>query len=302
MNILPLVLTFMLVFTLCSSLLLEEKRSTFTQEKNYLSYMKAERDLKNKIEKKYFASVFSSAKKSMVPPKKEKQLKSLEYVSRRNASHPLPISRLNIYLLFEDSKSPGYSILYETTAKLLRNLYGHTRLFTESPFTDLEYQILDNLIECGKKNKNLSALTDFHFTQKNLAFTFYKMTKGTSYYSLSTKPEGYPPLEDFLYSDEKSKNKPLSFSFASTPILLSFLGNALTKEILATEEAKWGKDHKHHTVTKTELNKFLLEIDNPFKTNPDEPLALLSFSKAAPPSKELSQTEQATKIFIKKTI
>lgn len=272
MNILPLIFAFIIVFSLCSSLFIEEKKTTFTEVQNYIAYMKMQRDLHNQLEKKRYSSASSPAKNQKKKDKeKDKNLNpNTIYQSRREFYPPLEISRINISLLIEEPNHPSFDLLYSTTATLLKELYSHASFYTEG----FENHILDTIIEA-----------------KDLKTIPYKVLKGTTYYNIASK-EGYPPLTEFLFIDKSTKDKPIHFCFATPLLLKSLLGEKLTLEILKREKTKWDKDHKHHTVTKAELQTLL----PPSKISL---LELLNFSKRASPKKEMTSFDSTTNLNLK---
>ncbi len=294
MNILPLILTFIMVFTLSASLFMDEKRSTFAEGKNYISYMQTERRLKNRLEAKLFSKEAAPSKKE--PQEKEekpKNLNPIDYKSRRVGAHLSAMAKINIAPLFDTPSLKEYSLIYETAAKLIKNLYSTQTFYKEK----LEYQLLDILIAAGKEKKEAHSINELFLEVKELQPIFYKILKGTLHYNTQTK-EGCPPLEDFILIDSQTKAKPIAFCFASIPLLEALFGSEITNEILAKEEGKWAKDHKHHTVTKEELSTLLQSL----KQSPSELLELLNFSRKASPKKELTHTDPKTKICIKKPL
>ncbi len=270
MNILPLILAFIIVFTLCSSLFMEEKKSTLLEEKHYSSFMLTERKLRNLLEKKQFVKA-SPTKKENNEKKPKTLKKDTVYISRRQISYPNEAAKLNIQKLLV---APNEH-LYEAAAALIKSLYSHKAFYTK----DLEYQVIDTIIEEAKKKKD-----KFSFS----SLPFSKIIKGTTYYNIETK-EGYPPLQDYIFIDAKSK--PANFCYAATPVLAALLGKDLAKKILEDEKAKWEQDHKHHTITKDELSNYKIPL---------ELYDLFNFSKHTPPKKEETLTDPLTKISIKK--
>ncbi len=271
MNILPLILAFIIVFTLCSSLFMEEKKSTLLEEKHYSSFMLTERKLRNLLEKNQFVKSTAPIKKEVSGKPTPTLRKNAIYTSRRQASYPKEAAKLNIHLLLE-RPSPH---LYEAAATLIKSLYSHKSFYAK----DLEYQVLDTIIDMAKKNKD-----SFSFT----TLPFYKIVKGTNYYNIETQ-EGYPPLQDYLCID--SKTKAANFCHAATPVLSALLGFETTRQILEKEQAKWEKDHKHHTVTKEELIHYKI---------PPDLYDLFNFSKHTPPKTQETLTDPLTKISLKK--
>jgi hypothetical protein len=109
------------------------------------------------------------------------------FVSPREKIPPSEASRLNVFSLFSGDSPPP--LLYEITAKTIATLYQGAPFFRPK----LEYQLLDALIQ----KKSPDSFTDLFPEAPGLREIFYKMLKGTNFYSLRPK-KGYPPLTDFL--------------------------------------------------------------------------------------------------------
>jgi hypothetical protein len=268
MNILPLVCGLLFVLVLGATTLIKDRMASEIEEKSFNGFMQAGREMQTKIARKLYAAATTPAKKKEAGKPKGKR--EAVFHSRRESPHPHNASCLNISKLL--SKKPN-DLLYQMAAKLIRILYGHANFFkeAETSIADLEYRLLDEMID---KGKSANTITDLCPDNPLLRTVFYKMLKGTNQYDLKAA-KGYPPLADFI-SIEREK-KPISFCFASRPVLEACFGDGLTLEILNTEKKKWEKDHIHHTVTQKELRELLMHHPK-LQFQFDLFLDLLSFS------------------------
>ncbi|HSX04501.1 MAG TPA: hypothetical protein VLG76_07210 [Rhabdochlamydiaceae bacterium] len=252
MNTLPLVFAFVIMLALGSYAIFQDFASCKSEEKNYTGFMRAHRTLQTNLEKKQFAA-FKGKLTRMSHNKKSKINPNAAYSNPRNKITLHPLSKLNILPLVATGPFPHSAEYYEIAAEMIRLLYQHTLVYQPN----LEYKILDLLIEEGKKEENISfeALTS-RLLKKDKSL--YKIFKGTKKYQLFTK-KGYPPLSDFLSAEINKSKKPINFHYATTPILLALFGDKVTAVIEKTEKEKWEKDHKQHTLTAQELEAILVK-------------------------------------------
>lgn len=290
MNILPLIFVFLTILSLTSYSFINQRSATTTEKRSYVGYMNAERLSRNSLESKKFQKIGSAGKSS--------QEKSLDpkavYVSPRIKNPPSEASRLSISLLFTP-KPP--QLLYETSAKLIRILYQDKTFFKEAKINDLEYRILDLMIEkAGKEEPD--SFTELFPQDPFFQEIFYKMLKGTNRYQLD-KNQGYPPLEDYLTLDRNNRKSPVLFAYASLPLLQSLFNEKFALAIIEAEEKKWEQDQKHHTITESEFSDLFLKKANQglLQTSLKE---LLEFSTKRPPAENFRHTDKNTSITIKK--
>lgn len=291
MNILPLVLALMLILSLGAYSLLKESIATHVEERSYLGAMNAESIIRNKLADKQFAEKKEKKAVKGVEKAQEKTLKDITYVSRRSKENMPDSAKLNIALLAGDPSDASYPLLYETSVHLIRNLYEKAPFYKEG----LEYQVLDLFIEKAKKDKEATTFAELALSECSLSEVVYKMIKGTNQYTVGTT-KGYPPLEDFLVIDRDIKRKPINFCLASKPLLAVVFGDGLTHTIMEEEKRKWEKDHKHHTVKKSDLEQLFLKEGNSEGRAFTEYLPLMGFSQRAPRSHHTRAKDKMTGI------
>jgi hypothetical protein len=211
-------------------------------------------------------------------------------VSPREKIPPSEASRLNVFSLFSGDSPPP--LLYEITAKTIATLYQGAPFFRPK----LEYQLLDALIQ----KKSPDSFTDLFPEAPGLREIFYKMLKGTNFYSLRPK-KGYPPLTDFLTLNAEKKETPLSFPYASRPLLTILFDEKIAQAIIDAEKIKWDKDHKHHPLSEAELETLL------FQNSKNSPRTaslreLLNFSLKRPPLNYRTDRDEVSKITLRRKV
>lgn len=252
MNTLPLVFAFVIMIALTSYAIFQDYASCKWEEINYSSFMRTHRKLETSLEKKQFRAYKGKLSKASKPQESPTK-KEIAYLSPRNKITLHPLSKLNLLPLIESGPFPQSEELYETAARLIRLLYQNSSLYK----TDLEYRVLDLIIEGGKKEKQLhsESITAFVLQKEE---SLYKIFKGTkSYVPLTNK--GYPPLFDFITFETLKNKKPVHFHYATMPLLLALLGSEITTMVEKMEKEKWEKDHKHATLTAQELEPLIIK-------------------------------------------
>ena len=86
---------------------------------------------------------------------------------------------------------------------------------------------------------------------------YYRILKGSGSYDLATH-QGYPPLSDFFSLETKERNS-VYFSFASLPVLSALFGKQTAEEIMQKEEEKSIEAQTRKTLSKQEVEEFLLK-------------------------------------------
>lgn len=180
-------------------------------------------------------------------------------------------SRLNLYLLMND-EHPKAHYLYESTADLLRQLYGSQDFFKEIPH--VEYALLNTLIEHREKAEHFffaDELGSLHFKDTHLQRIFYKMLKGS--------PD-YPSLLHFITFDAhcgKNQRK-VNFMFAPQEVIVALITDQhLCQKLLNYREALWAQieeqeKNRHQLSSEAVKNRtfFKTELMNFFKENADK--------------------------------
>jgi hypothetical protein len=142
--------------------------------------------------------------------------------------------------LIPENASEGTPTLYESTAQLLRQLYGDTSLFREHPH--LEYRLLDSLQEAFKiqqQNKNegfqgkpeLSEhLASLPMSSPELRKIWVQLLRGKQ-----SSEDGYPSLLEYMTVGDKQEK--INVAFAPQEILIAvFEDQALVSKLVAARD------------------------------------------------------------------
>lgn len=252
--------------------------------------MRAERLSRNSLESYLYKQTLPRD-----PNKSGSCKKNIEtlYVSPRIKLPPSEASRLNIHLLFSPHPPP---LLYETSARLIKMIYGQAPFFLEANMPRLEYHIIDQM-RLKFPHKAPTQFSDFASDNSVYQDIFYKMLKGTNHYHL--QGSGYPPLEDFFTLTPQNSKTPVQFPFASESLLKALFGEVITQSILKEEEKKWELDHKHHTLLADELTG-LLNKNRKAQLSVGQLTALLHFNIKRPDLDNTKHKDRATHITIRK--
>ncbi len=293
MNILPFVLFSLIILACVSTTFFKERQATFWEERSYTGYMNAERKLRCKVVSAHYAKIRPKKIEAKSEGKKEKKTEKKKndgpYVNWRERGQLSELSKLNIAPLFHQ-KSPE---LYEIAAGLLHELYKETRFFAGPKNGELHLTLLDSFIATGRANKKAVHIKDFFPEDPDLRPIFYKMAKGTRL--------GYPSLEEFFTFDQNPGRKPISFSYASIPLLKILFGDEATKKILEREHEKWLEDGEYHRLHENEVKEILEKSSKkPFEYYKIQ--ELIDFSIKAPPKKHLVGEDKTTRIMVSKEI
>lgn len=300
MNILPMVISLLLIFAFTASTLLQEGIATQWEERAHRGFMKAERKLRNQWERNLFKEAPKKpAAKGLSATISGKGHSSKVFESPREKKIS-DLTKLNLAPLMT-KPSPSYSgHLYEVAAELIRLLYGEKLFFKKAAQEHLEYQLLDTIIEKGIQNTSLNSLTELFPEDSSLKFLFYKMLKGTNQYDVKMDL-GVPPLGDYFIIDRTITQKPLYFCFASKKLLDALFTEKVTLLIIEEEKKKWEEDHKHHALSDKELEAVLLD-ETSKQYNMSDFADLLNFTRSAASSKCLTAADTETGIVMRKKL
>lgn len=261
MNILPLVLSFLLVLALTSFSLLKERQATRIESEGYRLHMQQMRSFRNEKAKLLYDQLFT--KKPRTPPPKPTEPKAPpsfvkektkeqeeEMKQKRKRMRTGPPSLFNLASLL-DNPPPE---LEKIALTLLTSLYGHLPSFQEN--ADLPKELLHHLLETYREKKPLSSLATLLEEPSFYHEILYKMMKGTRLYDLAKKT-GYPPLEEFFsfYPEDKCA---ILFHFASLPLLEALLGKEALPTLHELELEQWRRGGKRGAYAlKADVEKLL---------------------------------------------
>ncbi|HSW87417.1 MAG TPA: hypothetical protein VLG49_07980 [Rhabdochlamydiaceae bacterium] len=302
MNILPATLALLMILAMASYTFLQGSAATEWEKRSCLGFMKAQHKLRNAWEKSLFQEMPKKTVSEKTPHSSEISESRSEsyYESPRRKKSLSDLSKLNIGPLLIKPAPSFNGKLYESAAHMIRDLYQTKSFFKDSNMEHLEYRVLDGLIETGKSKESASSLAQLFPSDPKLRNIFYKMLKGTNTYDLLLD-KGIPPLGDFFIVDRAITTKPVYFAYASELLLVAFFGKKNVESIIETEKQKWEEDHKHHALSKTDLETIILS-NTQERINLNEFEDLLNFAKSGPSSKTLAGIDKTTGINLKKKL
>src|SRR5580700_8215354 len=193
MNVLPLIFTFLIIFTCISSTFLKEVKSFSLSETIWNSACCTEGKVNRQIlYKTYKKKVREPVEKKESAPKRFPQAKKRSpYFSRRSFFPPFESSKFNIGPLLKNEGELRLHPLYEPLAELLRLLY-------EAPLKEchsekIEYRLLEAILTKARQCSEAKELSELSPDDPVLRKLYYKLLKGTNQYS---QKGSIPPLRD----------------------------------------------------------------------------------------------------------
>lgn len=298
MNILPLIIGFIIVFSCLSISFFKEFRSIKIAERSIEAAFRIETQLHNRLALRSYASKARVNRSKSKGGKKTKPV----YYSMRAISPPLEESKLNISSLFEDTViDVHHHPLYPIAAELIRTLYEGSALLIEKPQEGWEKAVLDAMIAKGKKSSQRAHLADLFPDDEALRESYYKMLKGTNQFQLGPTKKGIAPLGNFLSIGSEKKEDAIQFCFASAPLLQATFGAKISDKILTKEKEQWQVAGKRYLSSKEDLQELLLQdaaLANPFAQL--EPF--LSFRKQIPRKTQIAGSDQSTGLVLTREI
>jgi len=221
MNIIPFIISLLLIFAISTNTLIKKKVSDDLVCKSISGYMSASRKSLNNSEDYYFKSI---KKNSSNKPKKEK--KSKDPLKKKARQINIENAKINIYPLIMDEKENQIE-LYNLIASLIKTLYSNKSFYKNNLEKDLLNNILYALEIQVKKNNSLH-LANLFLKDSTLQNIYYKILKGTKFYDFD-KEIGLPSLLDYV-KIENTKNK-IPIKDVSYELLLSVFNKNIAKEI-----------------------------------------------------------------------
>jgi len=150
-----------------------------------------------------------------------------------NMARPPNNSRLNFYLIIHEEPHKDYPLsIYETAARLMRNLYGDAAFFKPN----VEYRLLDALIALKEETDGFTypdELSTLTLGDPELQAAFYSMLKGA---------EGCPSLLNFITFDEEGTRdmKKVNLMFAAPCVVEALINDPqMSERLLALRDAFW---------------------------------------------------------------
>lgn len=290
MNILPMTLAFLAIFSCITVTFFEEIKSFSLFETAIYGYNRTERALHNTVVRKAYRK--ATAKPAGQKKSEEKKQEKKDYHSMRSLFPPLENSKFNLSLLIQHEGEVKLHPLYEPLAELLRILYEKNLFSKVKEEEKLEYRLIDELLKKAKKQPEAKHLAELFPQDPGLKAIYYKMIKGTNRYD---RKAGLPPLGHFLSLDKAEKAAALSF--ASPEVLEAFFDPEIATEILALEKKKWEESSVYYYFSKEDFQNILMKF--PAKTSLLSSFdSYLDDSKKIPPREGIGGRDSITGISI----
>lgn len=253
MNILPLIFTFLIIFSCIAFSFLKEVKSYTLIETTLHGYNRAEQALSNASARKTYNKIKGDPIQKQEGEKGSSTSKK-EYVSRRCFFPALENSKFNLSPLIQEGGQFKFHPLYEPLAGLIRQLYGNNLFSKEKKSENLEYRLLNEMLKKARRQSNVQELAALFPEDPVLKKLYYQMLKGTNQFS---EKKGIPPLGEFL-AIQKS-DKAVCISFASVPLLKALFGQDISSLILKVEQDKWSESGKYYYFNKQDLEMALMQ-------------------------------------------
>lgn len=222
MNIIPFVVTLILIFAISTNTLLKKKISEDTISKSASGYMAASRKSLNNFEKYYFESIQEKPKE-----KSKKENEGNETNENKKRFINIENAKINIYPLVSDKKENQIE-LYNLAASLIKTLYLGNSFYKPN----FEKDLLDNILasfEIQLKKDKECQLSNLTLKDPRLQKNYYKILKGTKFYDYEKKI-GIPSLLDFIKYENTTSKIPMKD--ASFELLLSVFTHTIANEIV----------------------------------------------------------------------
>lgn len=293
MNFLPLVITFLLIFSALSISFYSNSQSDKTEGDAYIGSIRANRQLQNLLEEKRFEE------KSLIDTSlaEEEEEQGLPIVYFRDERLGAPKGRVNLHGLIKKNKQS--EVLYKLMSRYIRDVYGHMYLINEEKTPDFEVKVLKGIIKWQKahhKKENVfSPLEAVEFEEPEIQEIYSKMLTGTNTYSVRNK-KGYPPFTT-LFSFEEGNEKPLNFHFANVALLHTLFDEKIAMTIEEQEldfQSNNPRKKKDFALTENALRAL---FRSNYQQIPESLLNLIDFSSyPKKPELLLFQTDEKSQI------
>lgn len=283
MNVLPLVITFLVIFGTISISFLSNFHSDKKESESYIGSLRALRNLQNLQEDAEFERIAASDD-SLFETLDDDEKLPVRYF--REIRFESPKGKVNLFLLSKNS--PQSKLLYQIASTYIREIYVNMLSLDNTHKRDFATQILDGIVAAQtdhyKLSKTYLKLEDIEFEDSELQHIYSKMLRGTNAYDL-LKKEGYPSFLR-LFSFIEDSAKPINYQFASFPLLEAMFGQEIAKAI-EEKEFEFQKEHpdkvKELALSENALRELILSRQEKHPKS----LELINFSnfsrKDAPP-------------------
>lgn len=234
MNILPFVISLLLIIAITSNTLLKKKVSEDIVSHSISGYMKASRKAMNYSQEIAFDAIPEKQVDKKPQEKHEKSNKkevtNLRYINIENA-------KVNIYPLVVNNKDTQIE-LYNLAAALIHTLYADQSFYTKHFEKTLINNILSSFETQLKKDKDIQ-ISNLVLQDPLLQKNYYKILKGTKFFD-HDKKIGTPSLLDYIkYENINSK---IPIKDASYELLTTVFNEKIAKEIFILQTQEFSKN------------------------------------------------------------
>ncbi|NGX51381.1 MAG: hypothetical protein K1060chlam2_01247 [Chlamydiae bacterium] len=281
MNLLPFVITIVLILGMFSLSQFENANSLQKEKNIYVAYFEGLRKARNHLEDSaYKRRRESNSKRGTSSSSKAKdEVKELPFFRERKLGWSG--GRLNLSALL--SASQKYRGVEKIAVEYLEALYG-----TNDTFPKNLKPLLKALIVKLTASEELTPLHEVELDDPKMQALFYKMLRGTQTYDLMGG-EGYPPFDHF-FTFQGEEIAPINFHSASELLLEVVLGKSGAEELIERERAKVGA---HPNALKSPLKRGEIELLL------GEKLPLFNLKTQKTIKNPESYTDQETKITVR---
>jgi hypothetical protein len=282
MNLLPYVAGLLILLALSIQPLLSGLLVAKKIHSSYQGHMNASRNALSLQEKNRYKRIPVEEKPK---PQEKKEKKTIRVQQQL----------VNIFPLLAQGKEER-PLLYSFFTHLIVHLYEKEPFFPEKNKKKMAELLVDNLIECSRKQKETLHLEKLELKNNELQLFLYNILKGTRPYGdkkdLSSKEdEGRPSLYEYIYSSPDPKEDRIPILFADFHLLTALFNDQVAHRIL-----------QYQKETKSFISKPILEkIFQETHFSPHESLwKSLDFSQAKSnlAIERISSEDKKTHIFL----
>lgn len=258
MNIIPFVLSFLVVLSMISMSFFRSAAHSHLLAHEFQRHMVVKRNLLNDLDQ-------AAYKKRLPPQKGQKQSKTetkkKEYISPRKESDLSENAKFNLLTLVNKPKGED-RFLKSGFKRFIVETYSEKAFFagTHSSPGEIADQLIDHMIK--KAQSLLEAdedieLTDLFPSREPLKSIYYHMLRGTGKYDIQ-KGSGSPPLGDYVFLSKEEKRKALCLKKAALPLLRAFFSPSFVETLLQKEKEKYYSNAKGSSIlTEDEFRNLL---------------------------------------------
>lgn len=289
MNILPLILSFLIIFSCLMTPFLKRARTFVITETSFEAFSATHQHLINGTEKRAFEK---QTKEKPVRGKKNKGRKG----SPRFFNPRPEKGKFNLELLLT-TPNPKESPFYPVAVNLLNQLYGHLPSFEAEPLLKEMLGTLTTL-KNDPSCEQAPCLNDLFPKNSKLKKTYYQLLRGTN--TFIPNQQGIPPLGEFMTCVRTDSKPLLNFVFASPELLAALFNKAIAEKIIELEKVE-DEDGRIlcASLSKQQLKELLSGKANTALARFE---SSLDFSKKIPRKEAIVRKDKRTSLIMKKKL